>query len=174
VTFDLPSGAATRRLPLRYTGAVAETGEVVVALRTLAQGEVLKASDVMIERRPKSEFAGSPVPGIEDVLGLAARRPLQPGKLIRHADLMKPELVARNQTVLIVFEVPGIVLTVRGKAMESGAAGDVINVLNVQSKRTLQATVTGPGRVAVTAASPRVAAREFSAGSNSGRVARAE
>ncbi len=35
--------------------------------------------------------------------------------------------------------------------------GDVVNVLNVQSKRTIQATVSGPGRVNVTAATPRVA-----------------
>ena len=73
---------------------------------------------------------------------------------------MKPELVQRNETVTIIYEVPGIVLTMRGKALEAGAEGDIINVLNVQSKRTIQATVTGPGRVTVSrrhaaAASPR-------------------
>ena len=49
-------------------------------------------------------------------------------------------------------------LTMRGKALEAGAEGDIINVLNVQSKRTVQATVTGPGRVTVAAAAPRIAA----------------
>ena len=54
---------------------------------------------------------------------------------------MKPELVQRNETVTIIYEVPGIVLTMRGKAQEAGAEGDVISVLNVQSKRTVQGTV---------------------------------
>ena len=36
----------------------------------------------------------------------------------------------------------------------------MINVLNVQSNRTVQATVTGPGRVSLTSATPLVAAAQ--------------
>ena len=57
--------------------------------------------------------------------------------------------------VSIGYEVPGMMITVRGKALESGALGDVINVSNVQTKRTIQATVSGPGRVSVAAMAPR-------------------
>jgi flagella basal body P-ring formation protein FlgA len=62
---------------------------------------------------------------------------------------MKPQVVHRDDTVTLVYEVPGILLTTRGKALESGAEGDVINVLNAQSKRTIQGTVTGPNRVSI-------------------------
>ena len=47
----------------------------------------------------------------------------------------------------------------RGKALESGAEGDMVNVLNIQSKRTIQGVVTGPGRVTVMAGTPRAPAR---------------
>jgi flagella basal body P-ring formation protein FlgA len=70
---------------------------------------------------------------------------------------MKPELVSRNQSVLITYQVPGIVLTIRGEAKESGAFGDVITVVNVQSKKVLQATVIGPGRVSVGTVASRLA-----------------
>ena len=40
-----------------------------------------------------------------------------------------------------------MVLSVRAKALEAGAEGDTISVLNAQSNRVVQATVTGPGRV---------------------------
>ena len=73
---------------------------------------------------------------------------------------MKPLVVQRNEPVTILYEVPGIVLTVRGKALEAGAVGDMINVLNVQSNRTVQATVIGPGRVSIAAAAPVVAAAQ--------------
>jgi flagella basal body P-ring formation protein FlgA len=43
---------------------------------------------------------------------------------------------------------------VRGKAVEGGAVGDVIGVLNIQSNRTVQATVTGAGRVTIAAPGP--------------------
>jgi flagella basal body P-ring formation protein FlgA len=62
---------------------------------------------------------------------------------------MKPQMVHRDDSVTLVYEVPGILLTTRGKALEAGAEGDVINVLNVQSKRTVQGTVTGPNRVSI-------------------------
>ena len=70
---------------------------------------------------------------------------------------MKPDLVQRNETVTLVYEVPGVVLTIRGKAVDGGAEGDVINVLNEQSKRIVQGMIVGPGRVAVNNGSPRVA-----------------
>jgi flagella basal body P-ring formation protein FlgA len=155
---ELPGGAATRRAPIRLIGTLNETFEAAVLLRTVARGDIVKPSDLVVERRPKSELVAATVTTVEQAAGLVAKRALQPGKPIRQADLMKPELVARNETVTIVFEVPGIMLTTRGKALEAGAQGDLVNVLNVQSKRTVQATVTGPGRVTVTATTARIAA----------------
>jgi flagella basal body P-ring formation protein FlgA len=152
VTFDLPTATA-RRAMLRVTGTLVETAEAVVPLRAIAAGEVLKASDVMIERRPKTD-----VVAIEDVLGFAAKRALSKGQAIRAADLMKPELVARNETVTMSFEAPGMIVTVRATALEAGALGDVINVVNIQSKRTIQAIVSGKGRVTVANAPARVVA----------------
>lgn len=49
---------------------------------------------------------------------------------------------------------PGIFLTTRGKALESGAEGDLINVLNPQSKRTVQGVITGPGQITVSTVEP--------------------
>ena len=83
---------------------------------------------------------------------------MRAGQVLRASDLMKADVVARNEPVTIVYEAPGILLTVRGKALEAGAVGDLISVLNVQSNRTVQAAVNGPGQVVVTATTPRVAA----------------
>jgi len=43
----------------------------------------------------------------------------------------------------------------RGKALENGTDGDTVNVLNIQSKRTVSGVVIGRGQVAITVASPR-------------------
>jgi flagella basal body P-ring formation protein FlgA len=69
--------------------------------------------------------------------------------------------VNRNEAVTISYAVPGISLTLRGKAVEAGGVGDMINVLNIQSNRTVQATVSGPGRVTIGAITP-VAAQQVS------------
>ena len=158
VTFELPGSAAARRLPLHFTGALTETFETVVLTHEIAAGQLIQASDLAVERRPKASFTPTTLTTAAEAQGLSAKHALRAGALIRQTDVAKPELVGRNDTVAIVFEVPGILLTVVGKANEPGALGDVISVVNVQSKHTIQATVIGPGRVSVRAASPRIAA----------------
>jgi flagella basal body P-ring formation protein FlgA len=159
IAFELPGSAMSRRLPLRFTGTAREMTQVATLTRSLRQGETIKGSDVTIDRRPKNE-AGLDGMSPEQAIGMATRVAMRAGQAVRGNDLMKPLVVQRNEPVSILYEIPGIVLTVRGKAVEAGAVGDMINVLNVQSNRTVQATVTGPGRVSLTSATPLVAAAQ--------------
>jgi flagella basal body P-ring formation protein FlgA len=158
VQLELPGSTVARRLPLRFSGTAVETMEAAMLARPMARGEVVRRSDIVIERRPKAEAGGEFLGDAGRVVGLSLRRALRAGQMLRQADLMKTEIVQRNESVTVIFEVPGIMLTSRAKALESGAEGDVISVLNVQSKRTLQGTVTGSGTVTVTSMKPRVAA----------------
>jgi flagellar basal body P-ring formation protein FlgA len=158
VAFELPGSAVARRLSLRFTGSLTETFQAVVPIHEIAQGQVIKVSDLAVERRPKASSTPTTLTTIEQAQGLSTKHALRAGQVIRQADVAKPELVGRGETVTIVFEVPGILLTILGKAVEPGALGDVISVVNVQSKHTLQATVIGPGRVSVNAPTARLAA----------------
>jgi flagella basal body P-ring formation protein FlgA len=146
ISFEVP-GSAIIRKPLRFTGSVVETVEVAVTTRALPAGAIVKDSDLTLERRPKQKVAAETLGTTHEAIGLALRSAARAGQPLRRADLMKPQAVHRDDNVTLVYEVPGILLTTRGKALEAGAEGDVINVLNVQSKRTIQGTVTGPNRV---------------------------
>jgi flagella basal body P-ring formation protein FlgA len=143
---------ADRIRPIRITGSANEMVEYVVPARAINRGEVVRAGDVSVERRPRSEVAmltSDSVMTLSQAVGMAARRPLLPERAFRTADLMRPEIVERNGSVLILLDVPGLMLTVRGKALEAGAQGDTIQVQNLLSRKTLQGVVTGPGRVTV-------------------------
>ena len=61
----------------------------------------------------------------------------------------------RDDNVTLIYETSGIYLTMRGKAMDNGTEGDVVSVLNIQSKRTLTGTVTGRGQVTIQVATPQ-------------------
>ena len=147
VMLDLPTSAAMRNLTTRFTGIATETIDAVSVDHPLERGEVLKVSDLVIARRPKSE--GPAITDIHAAAGLAARHQLRPGQPLHEADLMKPMIVQRNETVTIIYEAPGISLTLRGQAQDPGALGDTIGVANSQSKRVVQGVVSGPGRVTV-------------------------
>src|SRR5438552_466150 len=162
IAFELPGSTLSRRAGLRFTGTVTETVEAAMLTRSLRIGEVVKASDVTKGRRPKTELRGEGM-GPDQVIGMAAKTALRNGQALRTDDLIKPQIVQRNEAVTIYYEVPGIMLTVRGKAIEGGAMGDVVGVLNIQSNRAVQATVIGPGRVTIAAAGPLIASAAASA-----------
>ena len=128
---------------LRLSGQARVMVEVATVARPLTRGEILKQADVVIERHPRAEVGRDYIADREQAVGLAARYDMQGGRLLRAADLMKPEVVRRNEVVTLVYEVPGITLTVRGKATEGGAEGDVIGVLNEHSKRVIEGVVVG-------------------------------
>jgi len=157
VVFDVPVGVS-RRIFLRYTGTLVETADAVVPNRTVARGEILRATDLAIERRPRAEVTPDVPTSTAAVIGRAARQALRQGVAIHRNDLVKPEIVKRDDGVNLVYVVPGITLTARGKALESGGEGDIINVLNPPSKRTVQGVIIGPGRVDISPPRPVVAA----------------
>jgi flagella basal body P-ring formation protein FlgA len=156
VVFEVPLGSSRRTL-MRYTGAVIETADAIVPVRTIARGDIVRAGDLTIERRPKAEVTGDVIAANDEAVGRAARQVLRPGLPVRRADLVKPDLIRRDDSVALVYEAPGIMLMTRGKALESGGEGDVIKVLNAQTNRTLQGVVIGPGRVDIGPAAPPVA-----------------
>jgi flagellar basal body P-ring formation protein FlgA len=140
--------------PLRFTGTAVETVDAAVLVRAVEANEVLKASDVITEPRPRSEVGNDPA-SRDRAVGMQVRRALRAGQPLRAADLGNPDLVQRDQSVTLVYENDGLYLTVRAKALESGTAGDQVSVLNPQSKRTVQGVVTGPGQVTVLVATSR-------------------
>jgi flagella basal body P-ring formation protein FlgA len=86
---------------------------------------------------------------------MQARRQLRTGQALKVADLAKPDLVQRDQNVTLIYEASGLYLTLRGKALDNGTEGDVVNVMNLQSKRTVSGVVTGRGQVSISVATPR-------------------
>jgi flagella basal body P-ring formation protein FlgA len=162
---EIPAGSAKRSV-LRLTGRAFSTVEVVTIGRTIDRGNIIRDADLVMERRPRSEVGRDVITRRADVIGMAARGMMQGGRPLRAADLMKPDLVLRNEAVTLVYEAPGMVLTIRGKANDGGAQGDVISVLNEQSKRVVQGVIVGPGRVAVSTGSPRFAANNVTGSVN--------
>jgi flagellar basal body P-ring formation protein FlgA len=154
VTLDLPSSLLLHRQSPRFTGTAIETVDAVAVDHPVERGEVLQAADLTVTRRPKTQASG--ITDIGAATGLAARHQLRPGQPLTAADLMKPEIVQRNDTVTLVYEAPGLTLTLRGQAQDAGALGDTISVLNAETKRAVQGVVTGPGRVNVGAATTQV------------------
>jgi len=157
ISFEVSNDNNRPSTKLRFTGVAIETVEAAVLTRNVERNDVLKSSDVITERRPKAEVGGDAATRTR-ALGMQMRKQLRAGQAIKVADLGKPDLVQRDDNVTLIYESTGLYLTVRGKAIEAGTEGDVVNVLNLQSKRTVSGVVIGRGQVAISVATPRLPA----------------
>lgn len=156
ITLEVPGSAIARRAPLHFTGSIVERIEVAVLTRSLQRGDMIKPADLVVEHRRKNETPIDVLTSTDIADRLAVRTNLRAGHMLRRSDLMKPELVKRDETVTLIYEAPGILLTTRGKATESGAEGDLITAINLQSKRPVQGVVTGPGQIKLIATTSRL------------------
>ncbi|MDE2063916.1 MAG: flagellar basal body P-ring formation protein FlgA [Bradyrhizobium sp.] len=154
VTFEISNDNNSTRTRLRFSGVAIEMLDAVVLTRNVDRGEVLKASDVVVERRPKVEMGSDAAASRGNAVGMQMRRSLRAGQPLRVADIAKPDLVQKDDNVTLIYETAGIYLTARGKAVDTGSEGDTVTVLNLQSKRTISGTVVGRDKVAISIAVP--------------------
>ena len=123
--------------------------------RAVQPGEVVRAGDVEFVEVREEGLRREILVDADRVIGQSARRPLRAGEMLRENDLRAPLLVSRNGLVTIVLRNGGMSLSAQGRALEDGARGETIRVVNVQSKRTIEAQVIGPDAVAVVAGARR-------------------
>lgn len=143
------TGEAMEPLHLRVAGRVDDTVDVPVAAVRLLAGSVLRAEDVRMSRVHIAALRGEAVRRVSDAVGMQAKRQLSVGQPLTLSELVRPAMVQRNATVLMVLDSPGIALTAQGQAMESAAIGERIRVLNPMSHAVIEAEVIGPDRVRI-------------------------
>lgn len=155
VAFEIANSGFAAPTKLRFTGTAVETVEAAILARGVERNEVIKSSDVVVERRPKAEVGGD-LASRDGAVGMQARRQLRVGQALKTADLARPDLVQKDQAVVLIYQAVGLHLTIRGKALEGGTEGDVVNVMNLQSKRIVSGVVVGRGQVSITGPAPRL------------------
>lgn len=143
--------------PVTILGFVAADRIVPVAARAIDKGAALGASDIRMERRLRSSLAGKVIISQADLQNRVALSNLAAGDVVTDDLAGRPLLVEKGSFVTVSYEREGLSLSMRGRAAEAGAMGDVISFTNPQSKKTLFGTVTAPGTVRVTAYSAREA-----------------
>jgi flagella basal body P-ring formation protein FlgA len=143
------TGDGMEPLHLRVSGKVEDTVELPVATTRLLAGSVLRADDVRMARVRTTVIRGEVVRRPGDAIGMQTKRQIAPGLPLLSGELMRPSMVMKGATVLMVLDSPGITLTAQGQAMEAGAIGERIRVLNPVSRAVVEADVIGPERVRV-------------------------
>lgn len=128
---------------------VAVMERVVVSVRPLQRGEVLRADDLELAERDLASLRGGYYRVLDEVVGMKLKRSLGVGLPLQQSMLALPIAVRRGDKVSIRAMGGGLDVRMQGEALESGARGETIRVRNLSSKRELEARVAGPGQVEV-------------------------
>lgn len=133
------------------SGRIITTREVPILVRRLAAGTVISASDLdwitVADDRQNNDL----VFNSGDVIGYELRRDTPSGQPLRSRDMAAPRMVLRGSLVTLKVASANMVLSAEGRALQDGAKGETVRVLNTHSNRTVEGTVENNGIVAVMA-----------------------
>lgn len=141
------------------TGQAVRMTQVPVLAHQLAPGAVIGRGDLDWLNLRADRVPGNVVVDYDNLLGKSPRRAIRPGQPVRRSDLREPVLVARNSLVVLRLELNRMVLTAQGRALEDGAAGEVIRVRNTKSNTVVSGVVAETGTVRVRTATLEAANR---------------
>lgn len=143
-------GGETGRLVVR--GRAEPAVEVPVPARPLAAGATIAADDLARASIARRLLPAGAVTASSDIVGQETVRRLPAGRVISTGQLRPARQVAKGDPVRVTFRRAGLELSLDGTALEAGAAGQTIRVLNPNGGRELRGVVTGPGEIRVGAA----------------------
>jgi flagellar basal body P-ring formation protein FlgA len=142
---------------LAITGRALALIEVPVLRSGVKPGEIIRERDIEWVSVQANRLTRTTVTDSATLIGMTPRRPVRAQDVIRTTDLQTPVMVAKNSMVTIRLQTARMQLTVQGRALEDGAEGDVVRVMNTKSNNVVSAVVVDSGAVQVVPA--RVAAQ---------------
>lgn len=146
---DVVADSANGVFSLPVTGRVTVKRNVPVLTRRLEGGTIIGAADIDFMAVPEDRANGTVLTDTSQLIGRELRRDIDGGELIHTQDIIPPRFVTRGSLVTLKIQTEFMTITAQGKALQDGAKGDAIRVINTQSNRTVEGTVDGPGTVRV-------------------------
>jgi flagella basal body P-ring formation protein FlgA len=131
------------------SGEALQMVEVPVPNRRIRRGETISDADLVWKRVAADRLKRNHVVAAENLVGQSARRGLQPDRPVRDTDVRAPVLVGKNSLVTLELTTERMRLTAQGRALQDGAAGEVIRVVNTKSNTTVTGVVVADGTVSV-------------------------
>jgi flagella basal body P-ring formation protein FlgA len=131
--------------PALLTGTCTPVARIPVAARDLRPGEPLTGDAIVETEEALARIPANTIREKADLSGRTPRQPLTTGRPIAVTAVRVKPVVEKNQAVTLRFVMDGLELTAQGQAQGDAALGEPVAVLNLRSKRIVDAVAAGPG-----------------------------
>ncbi len=143
------TGDGTAMQRMRVSGTLQEMLELPVLTRRMPAGGIIQPGDVQVARIRAGLARGEVARTTGQAIGLSVRHMTMAGQPLLLSELGKPPAIQKGARVRMLLQSPGLDLVAQGQALQSGALGDRIQVLNPSSHAVVEADVTGADQVRV-------------------------
>lgn len=150
--FVVPTGVESDSR-VQVTGDVYQVVDVPVLAARARRGEIIRKRDLTTVKLRRSAIMRDAILDPAEIVGMTPKRYLREGVPLRPADLQPPTLVHKGSLVTLTLRTDRMLITARARAIDSGARGEVVRVVNPRSKSTVEGVVAGPGLVTVSSPS---------------------
>lgn len=122
---------------------------VLIATDRIPRGTLADRSMVSVERRSVTNVFQPPITKVDSILGAESTRDIPAGTILTAQMFRLPTIIKSGDPVTITLTSGGLTVIYTGEARSAGAMGQLIKVVNLDSKKEFAARVTGPNQVEV-------------------------
>ena len=115
----------------------------VIAKSTMKRGSQITADDIKIHSDNDREYEAL----ASQYVGMSVVRTISSGAVMRPRDVAEPVQVRRNSQVKMIYRMGRMEITATGRALGEGRLGEIISVMNIDSRKRVEGRVTGMGTV---------------------------
>ncbi|MFQ5454939.1 MAG: flagellar basal body P-ring formation chaperone FlgA [Nitrospirota bacterium] len=123
--------------------------DIVVSIRPLNRGHVLQRDDIYLKKADISKLSPDTIFDPSDVMGKRMKRSIKANMPIRDNMIEELPLIKRKDKVIILAESSRIRITTIGEAMNNGYLGEIIPVINLDSKKKVYGRVMNANTVKI-------------------------
>lgn len=131
------------------TGIATEMVTVPVLANPMSANSIVSKADIVDTQIPKKTVRAGMILRADDLVGMTLKRTVKADQPLSTADVTPPLMVKRNEIITVIYRNGPIVLSAKARALSNAVRGDTVMLINVNSKKQFEATITGPQQAEV-------------------------
>ena len=143
------AAAALPGMKKEVKGRFYRISQLPVLKEPLRQGDVIGTGDIDYIDIRAADITASMIVDAGKLVGQTPRRGIAAMKPVTAGDVRLPVMVKKGDLVTMLLKSDLMSLTAQGRALDSGSAGDAIQVMNTSSRQVVEAVITGPQAVSI-------------------------
>ena len=114
---------------------------VLILTNSLKRGEVIKQDDLILKTNYSSPLGNGYFTEKKHLIGRKLRQNLSIGKIIKTRHLEENWMIEKGQSIIIVSDINGVNVMMKGNALQNGYFNQLIKVKNKSSGKVVQGRI---------------------------------